>query len=212
MTRTNINTPEYWDGIYRREWESGQVTGGNYSRDYAPIHDAVIGLIADGSRVLDIACGAGLLTRKIKERLPASEVMGVDFSRYTIAQNQKRDQSLGIEYRCLDLRHALASLGREFDVVTMCEILEHLEQPQEVVAAALGLLRVGGRFILTCPHENEIPDPEHVRCWGHDEVFHLLEPYSDTISFVHFPPPYFHVWMMAYLTKGPGGPRLEEGS
>ena len=197
----NINTPDYWDGVYRQEWESGTVLGGNYHRDYAPIHDAVIGLIKDGSSVLDIACGAGLLCRKIKQRLPSTQVLGVDFAQYTIERNHKQDGGLGVEYRWLDIRNSLASLNRQFDVVMMCEILEHLDEPEAVVANALSLLKTGGRFILTCPHNNEIPDPEHVRCWGHDEMFHLLAPYSDTVSFVHFPPPYFHIWMMAYLTK-----------
>jgi 2-polyprenyl-3-methyl-5-hydroxy-6-metoxy-1,4-benzoquinol methylase len=197
----NINTPHYWDGVYRHEWESGNVLGGNYHRDYAPIHDAVIGLIKDGSSVLDIACGAGLLCRKIKQRLPITQVLGVDFAQYTIERNLKNDGGLGVEYRCLDIRNSLGSLNRQFDVVMMCEILEHLDEPEAVVGSALNLLKTGGRFILTCPHNDEIPDPEHVRFWGHDEVFHLLAPYSDTVSFVHFPPPYFHIWMMAYLTK-----------
>jgi len=166
----NINTPGYWDGVYRQEWESGCVQGGNYHRDYAPIHDAVIGLIADGNSVLDIACGAGLLCRKIKQRLPSTQVFGVDFAQYTIEKNQKEDRSLGVEYRCLDIRNSLSSLDRKFDVVMMCEILEHLDEPEKIVQEALGLLKAGGRF-------------------------------SDTISFVHFPPPYFHIWMMAYLTK-----------
>jgi 2-polyprenyl-3-methyl-5-hydroxy-6-metoxy-1,4-benzoquinol methylase len=196
-----VNTPDYWDQVYRHEWESGSVTSGNYHRDYGPIHDAVVRLIPTGSRVLDIACGAGLLCRKIKQNVPDARVVGVDFAAYIIRQNQERDRSLQIEYRCVDIRHALPSVGGEFDVVTMCEILEHLEEPEAVVAEALGLVRTGGRFILTCPHDNAIPDPEHVRCWGHDELFHLLASYSDTISFMHFPPPYFHSWMLAYLSK-----------
>jgi 2-polyprenyl-3-methyl-5-hydroxy-6-metoxy-1,4-benzoquinol methylase len=199
---TNINTPSYWDQVYRQEWESGSVVGGNYHRDYGPIHDAVVGLIRDGSSVLDIACGSGLLCRKIKQALPNTRILGVDFSDYTIQQNKRRDTDLGIEYRCVDIRDPLA-IGTQFDVVTMCEILEHLEEPETIVAAAMQLLKAGGRFILTCPHDDAIPDPEHVRCWGHDEVFHLLEPFSSTISFTHFPPPYFHIWMMATLIKEP---------
>jgi 2-polyprenyl-3-methyl-5-hydroxy-6-metoxy-1,4-benzoquinol methylase len=128
-------------------------------------------------------------------------VLGVDFSDYTLERNRQRDQGLKVEYRCVDIRTDLRSLPGPFDVVTMCEILEHLENPEAVVADAFSLLKMGGRFILTCPHNNEIPDPEHVRVWGHDEVFHLLAPYSETISFVHFPRPYFHIWMLAYLTK-----------
>ena len=205
-TSTNINTAGYWDQVYRQEWESGSVLGGSYHRDYGPIHDAVVRLIPEGSSVLDIACGSGLLCRKIKQALPGTSILGVDFADYTIQQNKRRDADLGIGYRCVDIRNSLRSLGQEFDVVTMCEIIEHLEAPEATVAAAMELLKEGGRFILTCPHDDSIPDPEHVRCWGHDEVFHLLEPYSGTISFTHFAPPYFHIWMLAFLVKEPSEP------
>jgi len=209
MQQTNINTPEYWDTVYRLEWESGQVQGKQYQRNYSVIHDAVIGLITDGSRVLDIACGPGLLCRKVKQRRPAAHVMGVDFSHFTIARNQERDRAMGVEYRHLDIRSSLLTLRGPFDVVIMCEILEHLEEPELVIAAAMNLLKPGGRFILSCPHDNDIPDPEHLRTWGHDEVFHLLAPYSDTVSFRHFPPPWFHVWMLAYLTRNPAEAQTE---
>ncbi|MGA2656603.1 MAG: class I SAM-dependent methyltransferase [Verrucomicrobiota bacterium] len=209
MMQANINTPEYWNAVYREECGTGRLSWEDYHRNYGPIHDAIIRLVPDGSRVLDIACGAGLLCRKIKQALPSTRVMGVDFSQYMISENEVRDRSLEIEYRCLDIRTALGAIDRQFDVVTMCEILEHLEQPEALVAAAMTLLRSGGRFILSCPHDDSIPDPEHVRIWGHDDLFHLLAQYSDTVSFMHFPPPYFHVWMLAYLTKaasGEGGP------
>ena len=177
------------------------MSSGNYHRDYGPIHDAILRLIPQNSRVLDIACGAGVLCRKIQATVAGTRVLGVDFADYTIRQNQQRDHDLGVEYRCVDIRNSLRHLNGPFDAVTMCEILEHLEQPESVVSDAMSLLKPGGRFILTCPHNDEIPDPEHIRCWGHDELFHLLAPYSDTISFSHFPPPYFHIWMLAYLTK-----------
>jgi 2-polyprenyl-3-methyl-5-hydroxy-6-metoxy-1,4-benzoquinol methylase len=202
--QANINTPEYWNAVYREESVTGGATRENYHRNYGPIHDAIIRLVPDGSRVLDVACGPGLLCRKIKHRLPSTQVMGVDFSQYMIAENTERDRSLGIDYQCLDIRTALPAIDRQFDVVTMCEILEHLEQPEALVDAAMALLKRGGRFILTCPHDDGIPDPEHVRLWGHDDLFHLLAPYSDTVSFTHFPPPYFHVWMLAYLSKAAG--------
>ncbi len=201
MTPTNLNTPDYWNRVYRQEWESGQAQGGHYSRDYGPIHDAIVELVPDGSRVLDVACGPGLLCRKIKERRPGTSILGVDFAEYMITRNAERDRSLGIEYRCLDIRTSLVALPGPFDVVCMCEILEHLEEPEAVAAAALSRLRPGGRFILTCPHDEDIPDLEHVRVWGHDELFHLLAPYSETVSFRHFPPPWFHVWVLVYLTK-----------
>ena len=118
---TNINTPDYWNRVYQREWESQAVGTSEYHRDYGPIHDAIIELIPDGARVLDIACGPGLLCRKIKSSLPNTSVTGVDFSAYAIARNTERDESLGIEYICMDVRTLLDSLPRHFDAVTMCE-------------------------------------------------------------------------------------------
>lgn len=200
----NINTPDYWDGVYEREARSGEMDRERYHRDYGPIHDAILGLIPAGAAVLDVACGPGILCRKIRIACPDSAVVGVDFSGAVIERNRRRDESLRIDYRHLDIRSGLGVLDPGFDVVTMCEILEHLDNPEEVLAKAIGLLVPGGRFVLTCPHDDGIPDPEHVREWGHDEVFHLLAPYSDTVSFIHFPPPYFHVWMMAHISL-PGG-------
>ena len=210
MSLTNINTADYWNKVYGQEWESGRASAEDYSRDYGPIHDAIVELIPDGTEVLDIACGPGLLCRKIKQRLPLTRVTGVDFAQYVLAKNQERDRALGIVYQCLDIRTALRSLGKQFDVVCMCEILEHLEEPEAVLADAFALLKTGGRFILTCPHNDGIPDPEHLRLWDHDDIFHLLAPFSSAVTFVHFPPPYFHVWMMAHLTKSgsQGGDQL----
>ncbi len=210
MNSPNVNTPDYWNDVYHGEFESGGAASPHYYRDYGPVHDAILRLIPDGSRVLDVACGPGLLCRKIRQRIPSSQVSGIDFSNYVVQRTTERDRDFGIEYHCLDIRTSLGTVGSQsaagsqFDVVIMCEILEHLEEPESVVASAMDLLRVGGRFILSCPHDNEIPDPEHLRTWGHDDLFHLLNKYSDTISFTHFPPPYFHVWMLAYLTKTAG--------
>jgi 2-polyprenyl-3-methyl-5-hydroxy-6-metoxy-1,4-benzoquinol methylase len=197
----NINTPEYWDEVYRREWEGHDVTGRDYHRDYGPIHDAIVRLVPAGSRVLDIACGPGLLCRKIKSQVPGTRVTGVDFSSYMIARNAERDKSLGIEYRCIDVRSSLPSLDKQFDAVSLCEILEHLDDPAAVVRDAMKLVKRDGLLVVSCPHADEIPDPEHVRYWDHESLFHLLAPYSDTITFTHFPPPYFHYWMLAYLRK-----------
>jgi 2-polyprenyl-3-methyl-5-hydroxy-6-metoxy-1,4-benzoquinol methylase len=198
---TNPNTQQYWDEVYRREWEQGLVGTDRYRRDYGPIHDAVIALIDDAARVLDLGCGPGLLCRRIKLARPRTRVTGVDFSPYAIEQTGARDAQLGITYHCRDLRTTLDGIGGPFDVITLCEVLEHLDEPERVVAAAMTCLRPGGLFIITCPHDDAIPDVEHVRIWGHDSLFHLLAGYGDVVSFRHFPPPYFHHWTMAWTTR-----------
>jgi 2-polyprenyl-3-methyl-5-hydroxy-6-metoxy-1,4-benzoquinol methylase len=196
----NLNTADHWDEIYRVEWESGQVQDPKYARDYGPMHDAIISLIPDTSRVLDAGCGSGVLSRKIKRRLPDTSVIGVDLSPYTITRNQQADVGLGIEYACLDIRTSLPSLDRRFDVITMIEVLEHLDQPERVVADAMRLLEPGGLFILTCPHDDAIPHATHVRQWGHDELYHLLEDYSESVSFKKLPLSH-RKWILVSVVK-----------
>jgi 2-polyprenyl-3-methyl-5-hydroxy-6-metoxy-1,4-benzoquinol methylase len=200
---TNINTREYWDAVYRCEWESNLVDSDAYHRNYGPIHDAIVALIPDGSRVLDIACGPGILCRKIQLLLPSTSVTGVDFSSYAIERNAERDAALNIDYRCLDIRTSLRSVEHGFDVVTMCEIIEHLDDPTHVIREAMSLLSSNGLFVVSCPHAGEIPDQEHIREWDHESLFHMLSPYASTITFTHFEPPYFNPWMVAHLRKRP---------
>lgn len=179
-TETNINTPAYWDEIYRGEWEAGVILS---LRDYGEMHEIIVGLVPPGSSVLDVGCGPGILCRRIAEYVAETQVTGVDFSPYAIGRNAERDAELGVEYLCLDVRSDLGRLESRFDVVTMCEILEHLDDPDEVVAAAIELLRPGGLFILSCPHDAGVPHPEHVREWGHDEIYHLLERHTNSVTF-----------------------------
>lgn len=196
----NINTRTYWDRVYRREWESGQVFSATYARDYGPVHEAIMTRIPQDARVLDVACGSGVLCQKIKERFPTSLVTGVDFSQYTIGRIQWVDRDSGNEYICLDVQTSLPSLSRTFDVVIMAEIIEHLDDPNRTIADAVNLLNPGGHLIITCPHDDAIPSKEHVREWGHNELFHALAPYNDTVCFTQFLPPH-DKWMMAHLIK-----------
>jgi 2-polyprenyl-3-methyl-5-hydroxy-6-metoxy-1,4-benzoquinol methylase len=129
-------------------------------------------------------------------------VTGVDFSSYTIARNAERDADLGIDYRCLDVRTDLVTIGARFDVVTMCEVLEHLDEPEEAVASAIGLVVPGGLFVLTCPHDAEVPHLEHVREWGHDEIYHLLERYAHAVTFQSISPPRDR-WLLASIAAAP---------
>jgi 2-polyprenyl-3-methyl-5-hydroxy-6-metoxy-1,4-benzoquinol methylase len=123
----NINTHEYWDRVYRKKWNSGVAQSDRYVRDYGEVHDAIVALIAPGSRVLDIACGLGLLCRKISKLVPCALVTGVDFSPFAMSRAAERVRTLGIGYLCLDIRSGLGRLGPEFDVVIMGEILVHCQ-------------------------------------------------------------------------------------
>ncbi len=203
----NINTTAYWNSVYQKEWENQLPFRPEYSRNYLLVHDKIIALIPDGYKVLDIACGSGVLCRKLREQRPHAEIWGVDFSDFIIAKNRELDSDRGINYICLDIREELHKVRMKFDVIIMSEIIEHLEAPKKVVDAAVALLKNNGLFILTCPHDMDLVDKEHLRFWGHDSLFHFLAEYSDEITFVKFPRPYS--WdVLAYFKYHPNGASL----
>src|SRR5438067_562433 len=69
-----------------------------------------------GRTVLDLACGEGFYTRRVRQR-GASHVLGVDLSQRMIdlARQEEARRSLGIEYAVGDVKGL--RLGRAFDLV-----------------------------------------------------------------------------------------------
>ena len=108
-------------------------------------------LIGDpnGLAVLDVACGEGFYTRRVRRR-GAARVAGVDLSQGMIdlARKQEADQRLGIEYVVGDAC-ALAS-SEEYDLVVSAYLLNYARDRGELGAMCAGIarsLKPGGRFV-----------------------------------------------------------------
>ena len=92
-------------------------------------------------RILDVGCGAGFLTNRMAQKGHA--VQGLDYSLESlrVAQTRKtpaqyhRGDALRLPFR-----------GGVFDVVCAMDFLEHVEDPQAVVAEASRVLKPGGLF------------------------------------------------------------------
>jgi SAM-dependent methyltransferase len=159
------------------------------SRDYDVVHEAILSLIPHEGRVLDVACGAGVLCRKIMRRHADASVTGIDGSAYAITRNIEQDRHLGIEYICGDIRTELRTLAGDFDVVILHDVIQHLDDVTSVCDAAAALLGKGGSLIVTCPHDNGVPHAAPLHQWGHDQLFHMLAKYGRRVSFQHFDAP-----------------------
>ena len=101
-----------------------------------------------GSRVLDLACGNGYLSRFLP---PSCKYYGVD--RIRAADEGRFHGFLAADLldpstpkRLLDL------LGEPADYVTCAAFLEHIDDPASLVQAYRGVLRPGGQLIGTTPH------------------------------------------------------------
>ncbi len=98
-----------------------------------------------GARVLDIGCGAGLLSEALARE--GAIVTGIDLAADSLAVARLHQLETGIDQ--LDYREATAEalaleLPGAFDVVTCLELLEHVPDPASVVRASAALVRPGG--------------------------------------------------------------------
>ena len=99
-----------------------------------------------GLRILDIGCGAGILSEPLT-RLGAAMV-GVDPAEENIAvaRAHAEDEGVAIDYRATTAE-AVAEAGETFDVVLAMEVVEHVVDVRDFVATCAGMVKPGGLMI-----------------------------------------------------------------
>jgi 2-polyprenyl-6-hydroxyphenyl methylase/3-demethylubiquinone-9 3-methyltransferase len=93
--------------------------------------------------VLDIGCGAGFLSNYLAGI--GHRVSGLDSAAPALDVAARYDRSGSVDYRHGDAR-ALPYAPGAFDVVCAMDFLEHVEDPQQVVAEAARVLAPSGLF------------------------------------------------------------------
>jgi 2-polyprenyl-6-hydroxyphenyl methylase/3-demethylubiquinone-9 3-methyltransferase len=94
-------------------------------------------------RVLDVGCGAGFLSNEIAQR--GHQVTGIDVAADALAVAHAHDASGRVRYVEGDAL-ALPFESGTFDAVCAMDLLEHVEDPEQVIAEASRVLAPGGLF------------------------------------------------------------------
>jgi ubiquinone/menaquinone biosynthesis C-methylase UbiE len=139
---------EFWDNLHGDE-------GNRFHRELiAPAVKRLLNL-QPGEKVLDIACGSGVLARQVASW--GGEVTAVDFSPALIERAKMRKQPEGkpVKYLVVDAtdEEALAALGEGgFDAVTSTMALMDMPVIAPLYRAVRRLLKPGGRFVFVTAH------------------------------------------------------------
>ena len=108
----------------------------------------------EGSKVIDIGCGGGILTESMA--LAGAAVTGVDMaeSPLAVARLHQIESGAEIDYRQATAEEMARDHAGEFDVVTCLEMLEHVPSPAGVIASVHELLRPGGHAFFSTINRN----------------------------------------------------------
>ncbi|MEK2493924.1 class I SAM-dependent methyltransferase [Kitasatospora purpeofusca] len=132
---------------YNSEAQAYDTTRGGEPRAEAAA-DALEQLLPQGpATVLDIACGTGIVTRRL--RRPGRTVLGVDRSPGMLVPAAHRIPGGAV---CGDATRLPFASG-SVDAVVMVWLLHLLPDPEPVLAEALRVLRPGGRLVTTVDKE-----------------------------------------------------------
>ncbi|HTT13635.1 MAG TPA: bifunctional 2-polyprenyl-6-hydroxyphenol methylase/3-demethylubiquinol 3-O-methyltransferase UbiG [Burkholderiaceae bacterium] len=107
-----------------------------------------------GKRVVDVGCGGGILAESMAAR--GAEVLGIDLSPkpLRVAELHARESGARVDYREIDAEALAADQPGMFEVVTCMEMLEHVPDPAQTVAACARLVKPGGWVFVSTLNRN----------------------------------------------------------
>lgn len=108
--------------------------------------------------ILDLACGTGILTRQIAQKVPQAKIIGVDITEsYLEKAKEKLNLYQNISFINQDAEKL--NLGRKFDCITASYLPKYCK-PDILIKTCLEHLNVGGKIIL---HDFTYPKNRFVR-------------------------------------------------
>lgn len=155
---------DIYEGIYRQpERVPGYARYAQYAREVASADrplahlaskEAMYWFVATavaqqpvGATIIEVGSGYGYLTYSLVRAGFAAK--GVDISENAVRAARAR---FGDHYQCEDIRRLAAQQPGSADVVVMTEVLEHLEEPLEILEAIKVLLKPSGIALITTPN------------------------------------------------------------
>ena len=150
--KDNLNAQHAWN-MNARFWDERMGEGNDFFNLLIwPVVEQLLP-VQVGGRILDIACGNGLTSRRLLNA--GAHVVAVDFSEELISLARERDRGREIDYRIVDVTNydALVELGiGKFDAALCNMALMDIADICPLMKALARLLRSGSAFVFSVLH------------------------------------------------------------
>lgn len=114
---------------------------------FAPFEDLFAMLhLRDGLRVVDLGCGTGELTARLAERLPGSDVLGIDSSPEMLAKAQPLTRP-GLRFE----RASIEEVAGSWDLVFSHAAIQWVDDHRRLVPRLMSLVAPGGQLAVQLP-------------------------------------------------------------
>jgi len=139
-----------WRGVVGRNWAAEwQRTDRSFEALNNVLVDRIIAKARPDARILDIGCGAGATLFALAERLPRSELVGIDLSESLIAAAMSRNKGAGVRFEVCDATRWTGGAWQPDMLVSRHGVM-FFDDPVAAFSHLAGVASPGAQLIFSC--------------------------------------------------------------
>lgn len=102
-------------------WHHGNATAIQY--DLALYLIKRYKICAHGGYILDIGCGRGTFTARVKRQIPKSRILAGDIAPTAIRKARDKFGKLGIDFKVMDIQNSYQNIRKKFDLIIISQLM-----------------------------------------------------------------------------------------